>query len=276
MFDALRLDEKVAVITGAAGGIGSTTARLMAGRGARVVIADIAFEAAEKLAQEIGDNALAVHLDLADSDSIRAAIARTVDHFGRLDILVNNAAATGGGLTEADGLLHAMEDWVWDRSFQVNCRGTMVITREALPHLLKTRGCIVNTVSGLGLQGHVHQTAYGATKAAIVQLTRSLATAYGRQGVRCNAVAPGLILTPVIAKDFPPKWRALVEDETPRGTAGGPEDIAEPIAFLASDAAKNITGQTLVSDGGVSVHIPGLKAYSEAFGIPFDPVETLG
>ena len=97
-------------------------------------------------------------------------------------------------------------------------------------------------------------------------MTRSVATAYGRKGVRCNAVAPGLVLTETVAKDFPAAMRKLVEDETPRDRVGAPEDIAEAVAFLASDAARNITGQTLVADGGVSIHIPGFTAYRNAFG----------
>jgi NAD(P)-dependent dehydrogenase (short-subunit alcohol dehydrogenase family) len=269
MFDALRLDGKVAIITGAAGGIGENLTRLMVGRGARVAIADVAFDRAQALASALGDATHAVKLDLAEEASIVAAVKEVADHFGRIDILVNNAAANAPAFVEGDGLLGDIENWIWDLAFDVNCRGTMMMTREALPHLIQTKGNIVNTVSGLGLQGHIRQTAYGAAKAAIIQLTRSIATGYGRQGVRCNAVAPGLILTETLAKAFPPAWRKLVEDETPRvGGAGAPEDIAEPIAFLASEAARNITGQTLVSDGGVSIHLPGFAAYCEAFGVP--------
>lgn len=263
MYDALSLDGKVAIITGGAGGIGQVTARIMVGRGARVIIADIDLERARTVAAEFGAAGLAVAVDLAGEDSVVAMVSRTVDHFGRLDILHNNAAIAGE-IVAADGSLGEMQTWVWDKIFSVNCRGTMIATREALPHLVATRGAIVNTVSGLGLQGHVRQTAYGATKAALIQLTRSVATTYGPKGVRCNAVAPGLILTPTTAKDFPVHWRKNVEDETPRGSVGAPEDIAEAVAFLASDAARNITGQTLVSDGGVSIHVPGFSTYSKA------------
>lgn len=268
MFDALRLDQKVAIITGGSGGIGQATAELMIGRGARVAIADIAFDRAQALAATLGEAALAVELDLAEESSVVAAVQRVVDHFGRIDILVNNAAAVGSDLFAGDGPVGELQTWVWDRQFAVNCRGTMIMTRESLPHLVRTKGCIVNTVSGLGLQGHIANTAYSATKAALMQLTRSIATAYARRGVRCNAVAPGLVLTETVAKDFPPQWRKLIEDETPRDRVGAPEDIAEPIAFLASDAARNITGQTLVSDGGVSIHFPGFTAYCEFFGVP--------
>ena len=263
MKNALGLEGNVAIITGGAGGIGSATAELMAARGARVAIADINLESARQLAERVGEAAFAVELDLVSEESITTCVNDVVKKFGRIDILHNNAAAVGG-LANLDGSLHDMQAAVWDRTFAVNCRGTMLMTREALPHLIESRGAIVNTVSALGMQGHVRQTAYAATKAALIQLTRSVATTYGPRGVRCNAVAPGLILTEITAKEFPAHWRANVENETPLGTVGAPEDIAEAVAFLASDAARNITGQTLVSDGGVSMHVPGFSAYAQA------------
>lgn len=265
MYEALSLEGRVAIITGGGGGIGQVTARIMTGRGARVAIVDVDPERAQAVAAEFGDAALAVETDLADEGSIVAMVKRVAEHFGRIDILHNNAAAVGADLVAADGGIGDMPTWVWDRFFAVNCRGTMIATREAMPHLIATRGAIINTVSGLALQGNIRSAAYSASKAAIIQMTRSTATAYGRKGVRCNAVAPGLIMTPTIARDFPPMWRKLVEDETPRDSVGAPEDIAEAVAFLASDAARNITGQTLVSDGGVSIHIPGFAAYRKAF-----------
>ncbi|MFV0644461.1 MAG: SDR family NAD(P)-dependent oxidoreductase [Sphingomonadaceae bacterium] len=263
MYDALDLTGKVAIITGGAGGIGQATARLMASRGAQLAIADIDHMRALNVAKTIGPAAVAIELDLARETSIKRAVAEVLEQFGRIDILHNNAAIAGPILAQ-DGSLHNLDTDVWDKVFAVNCRGTMVMTRECLPYLIENKGSIINTVSGLGLQGHVRQTAYGATKAALIQLTRTVATTYGAQGVRCNAVAPGLILTETAAKEFPTHWRKNIEDETPRGTSGAPEDIAEPVAFLASDAARNITGQTLASDGGVSIHVPGYSAYSKA------------
>lgn len=265
MSSALDLDGKVAIVTGGAGGIGTATTQLLISRGARVAVLDINEDGAHAVATSLGDKALAVALDIGEEASIVKAIAKVHEHFGRIDILHNNAAIAGP-MVDADGAVGDMRTEVWDAIFRVNCRGTMIATREALPYLIATRGSIVNTVSGQALQGHIRLAAYSATKAALIQLTRSTATAYGRQGVRCNAVAPGLILTETVAKDFPPKWRKLVEDETPLDHgAGGPGDIAEAVAFLASDAAKNITGQTIVSDGGVSIHIPGFTAYLEAY-----------
>ena len=266
MYQALSLQDKVTIVTGGVGGIGQATVDLAIGRGARVAVLDINVEAAREVAAKHGDAALAVKVDLADEASVVAAIQRVADHFGRIDVLINNAAVTSKEMVAADRGVGEMPTWVWDLNFAVNCRGTMLATREALPHLIKTRGSIVNTVAGLGLQGNVVAAAYGASKAAVIQMTRSVATAYGRKGVRCNAVAPGLVLTETVAKEFPQNWRELVEGETPRDRCGAPEDIAEALLFLASDAARNITGHTLVADGGVSIHIPGFAGYWKAFG----------
>ena len=219
MFEALSLKGKVSIITGGAGGSGEVTTALMVARGAQVAVVDINGVRAREVASRHGGSAIAVEADLATEASIIAMIKHVVEHFGRLDILHNNAAVAGE-VVAADGGIGDMQTRVWDRIFDVNCRGTMITTREALPHLIATQGCIVNTVSGLGLQGHTRQAAYSATKAALIQMTRSIATAYGRKGVRCNAVAPGLILTPTVARDFPMHWRKNVEDETLRDRSG--------------------------------------------------------
>lgn len=267
MYKALSLEGKVAIVTGGAGGIGQATIELLIGRGARVAIADIAYDRASEVAVRHGDKAIAVHMDLTDEASIKAMVVRVIEHFGRIDILHNNATAVGQQLVAADNAIGEMATETWDTFFNTNCRGTMIVTREVLPHLVKSgNGAIVITVSGMALQGNIRFHAYSATKAAMIQMTRSIATAYGRKGVRCNAVAPGLVMTETVAKDFPSAMLKLVLDETPRDRVGAPEDIAESVAFLASDAARNITGQTLVADGGVSIHIPGFSAYHEFFG----------
>jgi NAD(P)-dependent dehydrogenase (short-subunit alcohol dehydrogenase family) len=264
MGSAIELDGKVAIITGGAGGIGAATARLMAERGARIVVADIAFARAEALAAALPD-ALAVPLDLEHQSSIKALIAATVAHYGQLDILHNNAALLGPEIAQRDGNIEEMDTELWDRTYRVNVRGTMIACREALPHLRATRGCIVNTVSNLALQGHIIQAAYSSSKAAIIQMTRAIAASHGRHGIRCNAVAPGMTSTPALLEAFPPVLRQLVEEETLRDQLGEPEDIAEAVAFLASPAARNITGQILVSDGGCASHVPGLAGFRTFF-----------
>jgi NAD(P)-dependent dehydrogenase (short-subunit alcohol dehydrogenase family) len=259
---AWSLEGKVAIITGAAGGIGSATARLFVARGARVVLADLDLARADMLAGELGDRAIAQHLDLAQPASIEAAVAVAVDRFGRLDILDNNAAFLDPAMAAMDRDIETMDLAVWDKTFAVNLRGTMLACKAALPHLAATgSGAIVNTVSNLALQGHVIQAAYSASKAALIQLTRSIAASHGRRGVRCNAVAPGMTMTPALREAFPPHVHKLVENETLRDRLGDPEDIAEAVAFLASDAARNITGQLLVSDGGLSSHVPGIAGF---------------
>lgn len=262
--DATRMDGKVVIITGGAGGIGGATARLLASRGARVVVADIAAKAAEQLAAELPE-AIAVVLDLEQQASIEAMIARTVSHFGRLDVLHNNAALLGPDIAQADNDVESMSTTLWDRTYAVNVRGTMIACRAALPHLRETRGNIVNTVSNLALQGHMIQAAYSSSKAAIIQMTRSIAASHGIHGVRCNAVAPGMTMTPALREAFPPPLRKAVEDETLRDRLGAPEDIAEAVAFLASNAARNITGQVLVADGGCASHVPGIAQFRAFF-----------
>lgn len=264
MADAIRMDGKVAVITGGAGGIGFATAQLMTQRGAQVVLADIAVERARDLAATL-DGALALPLDLEDEGSIEALIAKTVSHFGRLDVLHNNAALLGPEIARNDGDVERMSTALWDRTYRVNVRGTMIACRAALPHLRASKGNIINTVSNLALQGHLIQAAYASSKAAIIQLTRSIAASHGIHGVRCNAVAPGMTMTPALKEAFPPMLRKAVEDETLRDQLGEAEDIAEAVAFLASDAARNITGQVLVSDGGCASHVPGIAQFRDFF-----------
>ncbi|WP_226018858.1 SDR family NAD(P)-dependent oxidoreductase [Novosphingobium sp. FKTRR1] len=262
--DAIRLDGKVAIVTGGAGGIGAATARLMSARGAKVAIADIAFDRAQALAAQLPE-ALAIALNLEDEASIAAMVAQTLDHFGRVDVLHNNAALLGPDIAQNDGDIEHMDTALWDRTYAVNVRGTMVACRAALPHLRASGGNIVNTVSNLALQGHMIQAAYGSSKAAIIQMTRAIAASHGPSGVRCNAVAPGMTATPALLAAFPPVLRQAVEDETLRDRLGEADDIAEAVAFLASPAARNITGQVLVSDGGCSSHVPGIARFRAFF-----------
>lgn len=258
--DATRFDGKVAIVTGGAGGIGFATAQLLTARGARVVIADIAAGRAADLAQTL-PGALALPLDLEDETSVEAMVSGTIAHFGRLDVLHNNAALLGPDIAANDGDVEQMATALWDQTYAVNVRGTMIACRAALPHLRAHRGNVVNTVSNLALQGHLIQAAYSSSKAAIIQMTRAIAASHGRLGVRCNAVAPGMTMTPALRQAFPPALRQAVEEETLRDRLGEPEDIAEAVAFLASDAARNITGQVLVADGGCASHVPGIAAF---------------
>ncbi len=261
----LSLEGKVAIITGAAGGLGSATARLMAARGATVVLAGQTYSRVEALATELqaaGHRAHALDFDLGDEDSIKSMIGRAIWTFGQLDILFNNAAEVSAETNLRDMDVATMDTELWDRVFRVNVRGTMIASREALPYLVAAGGgAIITTSSALALQGHIVQNAYSTSKAALLQLMRNIAASHGPRGIRANAVAPGLTLTPQVARLFPEAVRALVQKETLRDRLGEPDDIAELVAFLASDAAKNINGQLLVSDGGCGSHVSDIDGY---------------
>ena len=265
-----QLDHKIAIVTGAGGGIGSATAQLLAARGASVVLADIHVQAAERVAELVeraGGSALALHLDLASEDSIISLMRSTLDRFGKIDILHNNAADLSPDLSGRDRDVEAMEAEVWDRTFKVNVRGTMLSCKYALPHMVANgSGSIINTASNLGMQGNLGQAAYAASKAAVIQLSRSIATSHGRRGIRCNTVSPGLVMTPAARDNLPPQLHKIVAGETLTPYLGVPQDIANAVAFLASDEARYVTGHNLVVDGGTVAHVPGFAQFSELFG----------
>lgn len=259
MADATRLNGKVVLVTGGAGGIGAETLRLAGERGARLVVADINRDRASSLCEALnndGFEAMAVEVDLSDETAIKSAVRSVISAFGQIDVLNNNAALIDAAVAAKDSNVAEMDVDLWDRSYAVNVRGAMLMARECMPYLLKTGGNIINTVSNLALQGHMVQCAYSSSKAALIQLTRSIAASHGRQGIRCNAVAPGMTMTPALKDAFPEDIRKLVEDSTLRDRLGEPDEIAEVIVWLASDAARNINGQVIVADGGLSSHVP--------------------
>lgn len=261
------LADRVAIVTGGSGGIGSATCRALAKRGASIVVADIAENSAQELAEELrgdGHKAIATGVDLAEESQIKAMIIKTVDAFGRLDILDNNAALLTPEMAQADGNIETMDLDVWDKTFRVNTRGTMICCREALKIMTEQKsGSIINTASNLALQGNIIQAAYSASKAAVIQMTRSIATSHGKIGIRCNAVLPGLTGTNAALSHLPPKLIEIVTEETLTPFLGKPEDIANLVAFLASDEARYITGQAIAADGGTSIHIPGFARLKE-------------
>jgi NAD(P)-dependent dehydrogenase (short-subunit alcohol dehydrogenase family) len=255
------LDGKVAVVTGAASGIGRDCVRALARAGAAVVVADVNFDGAETVAAEImaeGGRAEPVAVDLGDADLIAAMIERAVSLFGRLDILHNNAAATHLASTR-DLNIADMDPQVWEQSLRINLTGTMLATKFALPHLIAAgEASIVNTSSGAGLAGDIGHTAYGVSKAGINALTLYTAAQYGKAGVRCNAIAPGLVVTPATQETYagPMGGFMLRHHLTPR--LGQPLDIAALVVFLCSAQAGFITGQVISVDGGLNTHQPYL------------------
>lgn len=258
------LEGRVAIVTGGAGGIGAATSRLLAQRGAKVVVADIDGGRAAEVADGIGGAAIALAVDLADEASIAAMFEATLKAFGRLDAIDNNAALLTPDYARRDLDIATMETKVWDDTFRVNTRGTMICCREALRIMERQgSGVIVNTASNLALQGNVIQAAYSASKAAVIQMTRSIATSHGKRGIRCNAVLPGLTGSKAALGNLPPRLIEIVTEETLTPYLGDPTDIAHAVAFLVSDEARYITGQCFTVDGGTSVHIPGYARLSD-------------
>jgi NAD(P)-dependent dehydrogenase (short-subunit alcohol dehydrogenase family) len=249
-----RLEGKVAFLTGAAGGIGAATARRFVAEGARVALADLNGDAAQALAGEIGDAAVAFGLDIGDEAAFKAAIDVTVARFGRLDILFNNAALTDMATMMGDSNAVDISNEVWERTLHVNVTGYLYGCRHAIPHIAATGGgSIVNMASGSGMLGDQSRIAYGTSKAAVISMTRYLATQHGRQRIRCNGIAPGPIVTPhsraVGGAEF-----AIIARHMPMGELGEPADIAALATFLASEESRYINGQIITIDGGMSAH----------------------
>ena len=269
---AYSLDGKVSIVTGGAGGIGAQVCALLAHHGARVIVADIAEDRAAALAAELretGADAMHFGVDLADEASIKSMFAATLDAYGRLDVIDNNAALLSAEMAQRDGNVEEMATADWDATFSINTRGTMIACREALKIMSRQgSGAIINTASNLALQGNVIQAAYSASKAAVIQMTRSIATSHGKKGIRANAVLPGLTGTPAALAHLPQELRETVEEETLTPYLGAPADIAHLVAFLASDEARYITGQAIAADGGTSAHIPGYARLQRFFAGP--------
>jgi len=252
-----RLDDKVALITGAASGIGAASAELFAREGAAVTLVDIA-EAGETVAAGIrgaGGEAVFVQADVTDADQVQHAVGVAVERYAKLDVLFNNAGI--GPPTDAD--VHEIEDSVWDRILDVNLGGVFLCCRFGIREMLKLSepraASVINTASVLGMVGNptLPSTAYTASKGAIVSLTRQLAASYGPAGIRCNAICPGPIDTPILepyleVEDMDDRFR----DRVPLGRMGRAEEVGYLALFLASDEASYVTGGVLPVDGGMT------------------------
>lgn len=258
------LSGKVAIITGAASGVGAATASLMAARGASVVVADINDRGAQEIVASIeaaGGRAVGCCVDVRNEDSVRAMVDAALTAYGRLDILHNNAAALGADVLGRDLDLVTMTVELWDTTMAVSLRGVMLGCKYALPPMLEQgHGVILNTTSVAGQTGDVKRAAYGSAKAGVDTLTKYVATMYGKQGIRCNAIAPGLIMSPPAIANLTPAMLDATLRNRLLQRAGTPADVAAMAAFLASDDAGFITGQTFNVDGGVLAHHP---AYSQ-------------
>lgn len=251
-----RLEGKIALITGGAGGIGAATGQRLTDEGATVVLADIDLGRAEAAAARIGGGASALAYDAQDVESIRAMVADTVARHGRLDILHNNAAITTPEIQPLDTTAPDIPLEVWDQVMAVNLRGYLAASKHAIPVMVANGGgAIINTASGSGMVGDLTRIAYGTSKGGIITMTRYIATQHGRQGVRCNAIAPGLILTEA-SKAAVPELIALISNHVLTPRLGRPEDVAALVAFLASEDAGFINGETIACNGGSLAHQP--------------------
>jgi 3-oxoacyl-[acyl-carrier protein] reductase len=255
----MRFEDKVAVITGGANGIGRSVVKQFAKEGARVAIWDLADEAGEKLAEEInGRNEIAQygHVNVTQSKEVDAAVEELVGEWGKIDILINNAGILRDGqlVKVKDGEIQKrMSDEIFDMVIDVNLRGVFICTRAVAPHLIQQNsGVILNATSVVGLYGNFGQTNYVATKSGVIGMTKVWARELGRYGIRVNAIAPGFIATEMVMS-MPEKILDGMRQHTPLGRLGEPQDIANAYTFLASDQASFITGTVLSVDGGIVV-----------------------
>ncbi len=243
-----RLEGKVAVVTGAASGIGLATARRFVAEGARVALADINREAGEAAQTELGDATLFVATDVSAEDDIERLFEQTRKQLGALDIVFNNA-----GLGGALGPLHELDAEHWDYTFDVLVRSVFLGMKYATRALREAGrgGAIVNTASVAGMAGGGGPHAYSASKAAVVSMTQNAAVELAPQRIRVNAICPGVIFTPLMHRGREEAAEEKLEGLQPWPDRGEPEDIAAAVLFLASDEARFVTGQTLVADGGL-------------------------
>ena len=259
------LEGKVAIITGAAGGIGMASAKRLAGEGAQVVLADL--NEAGLAAAAVGiEGAVPMPVDLTDARSVEDLCRSVADRFGRIDILHNNAAIQSDAQRQRDLDVVNLDIEAWDMAMAVNVRGAMLMSKYVVPQMIAGGGgSIIHSASGFGVQGEATLTAYGASKAALIQLNRMIATQYGKQNVRSNCMVIGFVLTPMAVESTPDVVKDILLSHHLTPELGQPEDIANLVAFLASDESRFITGAAIPIDGGVTAHQPSYADFQKLF-----------
>ena len=250
-----RVAGKVAIVTGAAGGIGSETVRKLVSEGARVVAADMNVDGARAVAAELGDAVSSQWFDAEDVTSIEALVAAAVERYGRLDVLHNNAALMGPELAD-DTTAVDIDFALWDKTMAINVRAYLASCKYAIPHMIAGGGgSIINMGSGAGHAGNLARIAYGTSKGAVMSMSKFIATQHGKEGVRCNAIAPGLVVT-ASARVNTPELIEMMRRHVLNDHVGEPSDIANLVCYLASDESVYLTGQTISIDGGTLAHQP--------------------
>jgi NAD(P)-dependent dehydrogenase (short-subunit alcohol dehydrogenase family) len=249
-----RLDGKVALITGGASGMGMVASRLFVSEGAKVVLTDVSDEAGERVAESIraeGGEATYVHADVSQEADARAMVDTAVTTYGGLTVLYNNA----GVMLADDGSVHTTDGSIWDTTLAINVKGVAHGCKYGIPAMIDSGGgSVVNVASFVAWMGAAtSQTAYTASKGAVLAMTREIAVEYARKGIRCNALCPGPIDTPLLAEllaDPARRQRRFVH--IPMGRLGQAEELAKAALFLASDESSYMTGSSLVVDGGIT------------------------
>lgn len=242
------LDNRVAIVTGAAQGLGFSTAQALRDAGARLALVDTNADGLTTAARELGggaDRVASFVSDLADTTAVTALPNRVLEHFGDIDILVNNA-----GIRHIDAFLDYPLD-KWQQTLDVNLTAPFLLSQAAIPHLItKGKGKIVNIASIAGTLAFHNRAAYNATKAALIMLTKTIALELGDKGIFCNAIGPGIIETPLTHEYFAdPELRTNILRNSPMQRWGQPHEIADPVVFLCSDASDFVNGTTLFVDG---------------------------
>jgi 3-oxoacyl-[acyl-carrier protein] reductase len=244
----LKLAGKVTLVTGAAQGIGKAIALLLARNGSDIVVSDINLERAEETAKEvegIGQRAMAIRVDVANSEKVERMVQTILERFGHIDILVNNAGIA------RDRLILRMTEEDWDAVLNVNLKGTFNCTKAVVRHMSKQRsGKIVSIASVVGEMGNAGQASYSASKAGVIGFTKTIAREFAQRGINVNAIAPGYIETPM-TDVLPEKTKEELKRLIPMDRLGRPEDVAEAVLFLVSEASSYITGEVLNVNGGI-------------------------
>jgi len=263
----LRLKDKVTIITGAGSGVGRATARMYAAEGATVLVTGRRLETVEPVAREIrdqGGQALALQVDVGVESDLKAMIDTALAEFGRIDVLFNNAVNSNPDTAARDGDFLNFDVQAFNDNMRINVLGGVLACKYALPHMLaRGRGSIIFTSSSSSLKGEVSMFSYGASKAALNWYVQTLAATYGKQGIRCNGIVPGVILTESLLAWWNPEMEAAFLDLKNAPRLGRPEDIAHMALFLASDESEFCNGALYEVNGGMMCATPMVPVVRE-------------